>query len=196
VLADHRVDMGFGVERSAGTMFEFQVRVQPGARFTVAITGQSGVLHAARGATLPRELAEAGLDASYRARSWLDVEGGMRVRSYTTSVGRQRWNLPYLGVSGRIPFAIEGVEGVLGAGVHPFAAVSGLPDPEVALRGRAGLRYARGRLGAEVVYSLDRYDFARGTIAQRLEQYSALTLRLYVKTAPPLRRAPSPASGS
>jgi hypothetical protein len=99
-------------------------------------------------------------------------------------------------VAARVPFAIEGIHGVIGAGVHPFAAVSGLPDPEVAIRGRAGLRYARGRLGGELLYSLDRYDFARGTVQQRLEQYSAVTLRLYVKTAPPLRRAPSPQSGS
>jgi hypothetical protein len=195
-LGDHRVDMGFGLEHSTGTLFDLQLTAQVNAKVAVAVLGQTGVLHGGRGATLPRDVAEAGLDARYRALPWLDVEGGMRVRSYTTPVGRQRWTLPHLGAAGRVPFALEGLQGVMGVALHPFAAVSGLPDPELAISGRVGMQYTRGRLTAEVVYALDRYDFARRTMQQRLEQYSSIALRLHVKTAPPLRRAPSPTSGS
>ena len=175
---DHRVDMGLGVERSAGTMFDVRLTLEPPGKVKIAATAQTGVLHPGDGATLSRELAEVGIEASYRARDWLDVEGGMRVRSYTTVLGRQRWTLPYLGVASRVPFALDGLEGVVGIGVHPFVAVSGLPDPEIALSSRVGMRYAKGRLGVELVYALDRFDFARGTADQRLEQYSAITARV------------------
>jgi hypothetical protein len=195
-FADHRVDMGFGVERSTGTVFNLQVGVDPNPRVTVVVSGQTGVLHTGPGATLPRDLAEIGLATAYRARPWLDVEGGVRVRSYTTSVGRQRWTLPSLGAAGRVPFALEGLQGVLGLAVHPFAAVSGLADPEVALSSRVGMQFARGRFTAEALYTLDRFDFERGTTRQRLEQYAALTLRLQIRTAPALRRTPFVNSGS
>jgi hypothetical protein len=195
-LGDHRVDMGFGVEHSAGTLLDLQGTVELNDRFAIAVIARTGVLHPGRGATLPRDVAEAGLDARYRPRPWLDVEAGMRVRSYTTPVGRQRWTLPHLGAAGRVPFALQGLQGVVALGLHPFAAVSGLPDPELAISSRVGMQYTRRRLSVELVYALDRYDFARGTVRRRLEQYSSVALRLHVKTAPPLRRAPSPTSGS
>lgn len=193
-LAEHRVDAGSGVEISAGTLFDGAVRLGVGRRAEIAVVGRTGVLHPGNGATLPREVAEIGLDGAYRMREWLDLVAGLRVRSYTTSVARQRWTAPHLGAAARLPFALPGLRGLLGAAVHPFATVSGLGHPEVTLGTGAGLEYARGRFDVQLLYALERYEFARGTVDQRLEQLSVVTLRLSVTAvgAAP-RGTPNPA---
>jgi hypothetical protein len=43
------------------------------------------------------------------------------------------------------------------------------------------MAYSRGRFDVQLRYSLERYDFARGAMAQRLEQLSALTLRVLAR---------------
>ena len=183
-LAEHRVadrSVGGGVEVSSGTLFSGGVRVRVGARGAVALEGRSGVLHPGRGASLPRDLAELGVDGSYRMREWLDVIGGVRVRGYTTMLSRQRWTAPYLGAAVRVPFVIPGLRGLLDVAVHPFAGVSGLARPEVAITTGAGLAYARGRLDVQVGYALERYDFARATVGERFEQLAVLTIQARVR---------------
>jgi len=180
-VADRSVGGAGGVEVSSGTLFSSGVRFRVGARGTVALGGRSGVLHPGRGASLPRDLAELGLDGSYRMREWLDVIGGVRIRSYTTMVSRQRWTAPYLGAAVRVPFAIPGLRGLLDVAVHPFAGVSGLARPEVAITTGAGLAYARGRLDVQVGYALERYDFARATVGERFEQLAVLTIQARVR---------------
>ena len=189
-FAEHRVDdrsVGGGVEISTGTLFGAGVRVRVGSRGTIAAAGRTGVLHPGRGATLSRDLAEVGLDGAFRMRDWFDVIAGVRVRSYTTMLARQRWTAPYLGAAARVPFAVQGLRGLLDVVVHPFASVNGLPRPEFAISSGAGLAYARGRLDVQLRYSLERYDFARRTTNERLEQLSALTLQVQARA---LGRAP------
>ncbi len=184
-FADHRVDMGYGPERSSGTLFESRITVEVGPRLAFAAVGRTGVLHPGPGATLPRELAEVGLDGTYRPRAWIEAAAGMRVRSYSTLLGRQRWMMPHVGVTARVPFALAGVQGLVGAALHPFAKVSGdVPHPEVAVSGTAGLQYTRGFFDVALLYAVDRYDFARGTGGQRLEQLSAVTLRVAARRRP------------
>jgi hypothetical protein len=65
--------------------------------------------------------------------------------------------------------------------VHPFASVTGLTRPEFAISSGAGMAYSRGRLDVQLRYSLERYDFARGTADQRLEQLSVLTLQVQAR---------------
>jgi hypothetical protein len=183
-FTEHRVEdrnVGSGVEISTGTMFGGGVRVGFSSRAAITVVGRTGVLHPGRGATLPRDVAELGLDGAYRMRDWLDLVAGARVRSYTTAVARQRWTAPHLGVSARVPFALRGLHGLLDVVVHPFASVSGLSQPEVAITSGAGMAYSRGRFDVQLRYSLERYDFARGAMAQRLEQLSALTLRVQAR---------------
>ena len=179
-LAEHRVDAGAGVEVSTGTLFGSSVRLGVRSRTELAVVGRTGVLHPGRGATLRRDVAEVGLDGAYRMSDWLDLVAGVRLRSYTTAVARQRWTVPHLGVAARVPFAVRGMSGLLGVAVHPFAAVAALPRPGMALSSRAGMAYRRGRLGAQLLYSLERYEFARGTAGHRREQFAALALRLSV----------------
>jgi hypothetical protein len=182
--AEHRVEdrsVGGGVEISAGTLFGAGVRVSVGSRWTIAASGRSGVLHPGRGATLPRDVAELGVDGAFMMRQWFDVIAGVRVRSYTTMLARQRWTAPHLGAAARIPFAVPGLRGLLDVTVHPFAGVNGLARPEVAISTGAGVAYARGRLDVQLGYALERYDFARGTVAERFEQLSVLTLQVQVR---------------
>lgn len=180
-FAEHRVadrSVGGGVEISTGTLFGAGLKVRLGSRGTIAAAGRTGVLHPGAGATLPRDVAELGVDGTFRVRAWFDVVAGVRVRSYTTALARQRWTAPYLGAAARVPFAALGLRGLLDVAVHPFASVSGLTRPEFAISSGAGMAYSRGRLDVQLRYSLERYDFARGTVAERLEQLSTLTLRV------------------
>ena len=195
--AEHRVDdrsVGGGVEISTGTLFGAGVRIGVGSRGMIAAVGRAGVLHPGARATLPRDVAELGLDGAYRIRDWFDVVAGLRVRSYTTALARQRWTAPYLGAAARVPFAVAGLRGLVDVAVHPFASVSGLTRPELAITSGAGMAYSRGRLEVQLRYALERYEFARGTAAERLEQVSALTLGVQVRakttTAPPVGAAP------
>ena len=96
-------------------------------------------------------------------------------------LARQRWTMPYLGAAARVPFAVQGLRGLLDITVHPFAGVSGLTRPEVAISTGAGVAYARGRLDVQLGYAFERYDFARGTVAERFEQLSVLTLQVQVR---------------
>jgi hypothetical protein len=203
-FAEHRVDdqsVGGGVEISTGTLFGAGLRISVGSRGMIAAVGRTGVLHPGAGATLPRDVAELGLDGAYRMRAWFDVVAGVRVRSYTTALARQRWTAPYVGAAARVPFAVEGLRGLLEVAVHPFASVTGLTRPELAISSGAGMAYSRGRLEVQLRYALERYEFARGTTAERLEQLSALTLGVQVRargrggppkttTAPPGGAAP------
>jgi hypothetical protein len=201
-LAEHRVvdrSVGGGVEISTGTLLGAGVRISVGSRWTIGAAGRTGVLHPDSGATLPRDVAELGLDGAFRMRDWFDVVGGVRVRSYTTAVARQRWTAPYVGAAGRVPFAVRGLQGLLDLTLHPFASVSGLTHPEFAISGGAAVAYSRGRFDVQLRYAVERFDFARGTAAERSEQFSALTLRVQVRarsglpkttTAPPGGAAP------
>ena len=184
--AEHRVDdrnVGGGVEVSTGTLLGAGVRISVGSRWTVGASGRTGVLQPDSGATLPRDVAELGLDGAFRMRDWLDVVGGVRVRSYTTALARQRWTAPYLGAAGRVPFAVRGLQGLVDLAVHPFASVSGLTRPEFAISGGAAVAYSRGRLDVQLRYSVERYDFARGTADERTEQLSTLTLRVQARAS-------------
>ena len=188
--AEHRVDdrsVGGGVEISTGTLFGAGVRIGVGSRGMIAAVGRAGVLHPGARATLPRDVAEVGVDGAFRMHAWFDVVAGVRVRSYTTTLARQRWTAPYLGAAARVPFAVEGLRGLLDVAVHPFASVSGLTRPELAISSGAGVAYSRGRLEVQVRYALERYDFARGTVAERFEQLSSLTLRVEARA---VRRVP------
>jgi hypothetical protein len=183
-VAEHRVDdrgVGAGVEVSAGTLFGAGLSVSAGSRWTLAASGRTGVLHPGRGATLPRDVAELGLDGAFMMRRWFDVIAGVRVRSYTTMLARQRWTAPYLGAAARVPFAVPGLRGQVDVTLHPFASVNGLARPEVAISTGAAVAYARGRLDMQLGYALERYDFARGTTEERFEQLSVLTLQVQVR---------------
>ena len=60
-------------------------------------------------------------------------------------------------------------------------SVSGLTRPGFAISGGAAVAYSRGRFDVQLRYSVERYDFARGTADERSEQFSALTVRVQAR---------------
>jgi hypothetical protein len=121
---------------------------------------------------------EVGVAARVGATSWLDAEVGAARRVYSSSIARQGWTLIHVGATARVMFAGNAIRGVASAGLLPIASVAGLPNPDRAFRARTGLEYRIRSATLIFDYSLERYDFPTEEGVRRLEQLSALTLRL------------------
>ncbi len=179
-LVEHRVDAGFGVERSLGPVIGAVGAVQLGPRLTLALRALGGSLYGAR-SVLDRDVGELGLAARVGTTSWLDLEAGAARRTYATSVARQGWTLIHAGAAARAAFAGNAIAGVASAALLPVVSVPGLPNPDHAFRARTGIEYRIRSTRLAVDYSLERYDFPIQQGVRRLEQLSALTLRLDVR---------------
>lgn len=179
-LVEHRVDAGFGVERSLGPVVGAVGAVALGPRLTLALRALGGSLYGARG-VLDRDVGELGLTARVGTTPWLDLEAGVARRSYATSVARQGWTLVHAGAAVRAAFAGNAISGVASAALLPVVSVASLPNPDHAFRARTGIEYRIRSTRLSVDYSLERYDFPIQQGVRRLEQLSALTLRLDVR---------------
>jgi hypothetical protein len=174
-FAEHRVDAGFGLERTAGLIGGAlvgggfgPVDLQAHAR-----TGRL-LLRSATGTAL--DVAELGLDARWWLRPWIAARGAVLVRGYSADVGRQRWRMAELGAELRVPFAAGRVHGVARGGWRPVR-VTGLSRPNTAFAAAAGTEYAINRWSLALFYELERYDFPPQGAMARFEQVSALTLQ-------------------
>ena len=179
-LVEHRVDVGFGVERSLGPVLGAVGAVELAPRLTLALRALGGTLYGAP-SVLDRDVGEIGVAARVGATSWLDAEAGVARRVYATSIARQGWTLIHVGAAARVAFAGNAIRGVASAGVLPVASVAGLPNPDRAFRARTGLEYRIRSATLTCDYSLERYDFPTQQGVRRLEQLSALNLRLDVR---------------
>ena len=179
-LAEHRVDVGYGVERSRGAILGGGARVRLGARVELALRVQGGWLNAATPGAVDRDVGEVGLEAGVRAAPWLTFRAGAQRRAYSSMIARQGWTLVDVGAEVRFAFARGTITGVTRAAVVPVVSVSGLPRPDVAVTAATGLQIRRRGATLGALYSLERYDFpAQGAISRR-EQLAAVTLRLDV----------------
>lgn len=176
-LAEHRVDAGFGVERSLGPILGAvgTLRLRPG--LAVAVRALGGSLFGANG-VLDRDVGELGVEGSVAAGPWLSLQAGAARRAYGTKVGRQTWTTVDIGAVARVAFAGGIIHGVGRAALLPVVSVTGLPDPGVAFRAATGLEYGIRAATLGVEYSLERYDFPIDQGVHRVEQLAALTLRL------------------
>jgi hypothetical protein len=184
-LLEHRVDAGFGVEVSSGPMGFAEIGILA-SRVQGSVTLGAGRL-TGTGLVTDRDVGMLVLRTGYLARSWLTLEGGVTIRTYSAEVGRQRWVLLRLGAEARVPFLNDRMAGVARLGVLPVASVTGLGRSEAAFTAAAGMAYRRSRLTLELVYALERYDFPATTVttADRREQLSSLMVRVSAR-----RRAP------
>ena len=181
--ADHRVEAGFGPERSSGFLLGSELRLEAGRGLAFAAAGSAGKLAATASDALDRDLAQLNVGAELMPLGWLALEAGLIVRTYSTVVARQRWTLGRLGAEARVPLSGE-VLHVLGrVSLFPSVSVNGLPGPDVAFETAVGLGYARGRWAVDLRYSLERCDFPSQGAGERSEQLTALALR--VGWAPP-----------
>ena len=179
-LAEHRVDAGFGVERSLGPILGGVGTVRFSPRVTVAVHALGGSLFGSQG-VLDRDVGELGVEASVITVPWLALEAGATRRAYSTKLGRQTWTLVGLGATARMAFAGNAIHGVWRAALLPAVSASGLRGPDRAFRAATGLAYRVRTTTMGVEYSLERYDFPAAAGVRRLEQLSALTLLLELR---------------
>ena len=179
-LAEHRVDAGFGIERSLGPILGGVGTLPFGSRLTLAVRALGGSLFGANG-VLDRDLGELGVEGSVAAGPWLSLQVGAARRAYGTKLGRQTWTTVDVGAAARVPFAGGAIRGVGRAALLPVVSVSGLPDPGMAFRAAAGLEYRLRAATLGVEYSLERYDFPIDQGVRRLEQLATLTLLLRLR---------------
>src|SRR2546423_2322715 len=139
-LAEHRVDAGFGVERSLGPIVGGVGTVRLGPRLVLAVRALGGSLFGARG-VLDRDVGELGAEGSVATGPWLALELGVTRRAYGTRLGRQTWTTLAAGATARVAFAGTMIHGVGHAALLPVVSVTGLPDPGAAFRAPAGLEY-------------------------------------------------------
>jgi hypothetical protein len=179
-LAEHRVDAGFGIERSVGPILGGVGTLRFGPRLAVAVRALGGSLFGATD-VLDRDVGELGVEASVVTVPWLALQAGAARRAYSTKLGRQTWTLVGVGASARMTFAGDAVHSVWRAALLPAVSASGLRGPDVAFRAATGLEYRIRGTTLGVEYSLERYDFPAEAGVRRLEQLSALTLLLELR---------------
>jgi hypothetical protein len=176
-LAEHRVEAGFGVERSFGPIIGGVGTLRLGPGLAVDVRALGGSLFGARG-VLDRDVGELGVEGSVAIGPWLSLQAGVTRRAYATRLGRQTWTTVAAGATARVAFAGTMIQGVGHAALLPVVSVTGLPDPGVAFRAATGLEYRIRAATLGVEYSLERYDFPINQGVRRLEQLTALTLLL------------------
>jgi hypothetical protein len=179
-LVEHRVDAGFGVERSLGPIVGGTGTLRLGPGLAVAVRALGGSLFGARG-VLDRDMGELGVEGSVAMGPWVALQAGAARRAYGTRVGRQTWTSVDVGATARVAFAGGAIQGVWRAALLPIVSVTGLPDPSVAFRAATGLDYRVRATTLGVEYSLERYDFPITQGVRRFEQLAALTLLLKVR---------------
>lgn len=193
-FAEHRVDAGFGVEVSAGPLgfAEAGTILSPRVQGSVALW--AGRL-TGDGMATDRDVGALVLRAGYGARSWLTLESGLTIRTYSADIGRQRWVLLRLGAEARVPFLNDRMAGVARLGVLPVVSATGLGRSEAAFTAAAGMSYRRNRLTLDLLYALERYDFPATAVmtADRREQLSSLIVRFSARRrAAPVAIIPPP----
>lgn len=180
-LFQHQVDIGYGVEESTGLLFAAAGALTVRPRLVLALHAAGGSLSAQTVGVEDRNVGEIGVQATVVAAPWLALFGGVTSRTYATALARQRWTLVQVGAEARADFATIPVRGVVRGGVLPVVSVHGLPGPNVALTGAAGLEYTSGAIIGGVFYGLERYDFPDVGAGRRLEQISTLSFRVTVQ---------------
>lgn len=184
-FAEHRVDAGFGVERTAGPIVAAGAALQAAPRLVLALEARAGTLPSQSGGALDRDFGELGFDVRLRALRWLMLDGGATWRSYSSAVGRQRWLLLRTGTEARVPLAWGNATAIFRLGYLPVVAVPRLRNPRLAFEAGAGVEYQAGPARLRALFSLERYDFAAAGSLGRMEQLSGISVVLIL----PLGRA-------
>lgn len=175
-FVEHRVDAGFGLERTTGLVGGVAADARLGTRVELQGHLASGTLRLRSAGGTDLDVAEVGVGASWWVRSWIAARGSMTVRGYSADIARQRWSIMSLGAELRIPLAAGRIHGIVRGAWLPLVRVNGLSRPSTALAASAGTEYAVSRWSLAIVYELERYDFPPQGVMARFEQLSALTL--------------------
>lgn len=185
--AEHRVDAGDGVERSAGVYVGGELRGTLRPWLELRARAARGTLSGSSDGAADRAVSDGELTAAVSPLHWLTLTAGVRARRYASDLGDQRWLSAAVGTESRIPLLGDAVRGLVRLAVLPAVDVTGQPRPTLALGAGTGLEARRDRLSAAVIYTLERYDFAPalrvrdGATVRRLEQLSSLGVRASVR---------------
>jgi hypothetical protein len=177
-FVEHRVDAGFGLERTAGLVAGVAADVRVGTRVDLLGTLRSGTLRLRSAEGTDLDVAEIGVGASWWVRPWIAAQGSMTVRGYSADIARQRWGIMRLGAELHIPLAAGRIQGIARGAWLPLVWVNGLSRPSTAVAASVGTEYGGSRWSLAMVYELERYDFPPQGLMARFEQLSALTLQV------------------
>lgn len=175
--ADHRVDTGLGLERSAGPLFGAQLDLEPDERVMVTLRALGGTLNPQTPAAETRAVGELALTTRLDIVSWFRGTVTALGRSYEGPLARQRWSELSLGGEGHGMLIDKMLEASVGLSLAPVVKVSGRDGPDLAVAGLARLRHSGERLDLSLGYSLERYDFAARGGTRRIEEISMLVFR-------------------
>lgn len=176
-LVEHRVTAGAGLERSSGTLFSVGARsTLPWRALEAQLSLRAGSLGAEERPATDRDVGEVALVIALPIRSWIVADGGLTIRRYESTIAAQRWVLGHLGVEARAPIIDEVFSVSAGVAMIPWASVSGISRPDLAVAATSGMAYTTGRLSATMRYRLERLDFPARDGVRRLEQLSSLEL--------------------
>ena len=176
-VADHRVDAGFGLERSSGPLFGAQFDIEPADRMSLSLRALGGTLAAKTPGAEARGIGELALTTRLDVLPWLRGTVAAIGRSYDGALARQHWSELSLGGEGHLPLIDGFLDGSIGLALAPVVRVTGRQGPDLAVAALARLRHSGERLDLAVGYSLQRYDFPSAGRATRVEELSMLTLR-------------------
>ena len=179
---EHRVDAGFGVVMSSGTLLGVRARVRGmGDQVEVGLHASGGRLGASETSAerVDRTLGEIGAEAALLAMPWLALQGTATIRGYDMAPAVQRWTTLGAGAELRLDFAGGDARGLVRVALLPRVTASGMAAPEYGVTSGAGLEASRGRYTAGLDYSLERYVFAPDVAGfARHEQLSRIALRV------------------
>jgi hypothetical protein len=177
-LADHRVDIGSGTEKTSGPVFGAEFDLPVAARLLLHGQFVTGKLSAGASGIEDRTLTDLGGTVGYGAIPWGVLEIGANVRSYSTTLSTQRWSS--ISTGGRAYLdALDGlVRGHVNFAFLPLVSVTGIQSPSLGLQAGAGLNLRQGRFIAGLRYELERFSFPARLGVQRVEQSTVLRFRV------------------
>jgi hypothetical protein len=171
----HQVDEGFGDERTSGPVLGVRLAVNPTRTTEVSLLGYAGTLNPDSSQVDARRMSDLELSGGVLATQWLWFQLGLRARSYTTALARQRWLSLTVGAEVREPI-FDGVgQAIVRAGLLPAVNVSGLSSPNFAGTTGVGFELVRAPITGSIMFSLERNDFPTVATGPRSEQVVMLT---------------------
>ncbi len=176
-LAEHRVTAGAGLERSSGTMFGlWATTIVPWQAVEARASLRAGSLGANDRSAFDRDVGEVSVGVTMPVSAWLGLNAGVVVRRYESSLAAQRWVWGEVGIHGRRSMLEDALKLSGGLSIMPWASVSGISRPDLAVAAHSSVGYTAGRLTATIRYGLERFDFPARNDVRRLEELSSLEL--------------------
>ena len=174
---EHRVDAGFGVGTSKGTVIGVAAHLARWSVVELDAHAWGGKLDADDVARDDRTVGEVGLQASVPAMPWLALVGSATLRGVDATPAVQRWTQLGAGAELHFGFADGLLQSVVHATLLPRVSVSGGASPDMGFGSGAGLRLEHRWLRATLEYSVERYGFpSQAEVPTRREQLSGLQL--------------------